>query len=75
MNAQDILIDFMLANIKPETLLDFKASDEAHDYMYDLIDKEKMGLATSAQKRELDQFMALEHLLRVVKSKARVYVA
>jgi hypothetical protein len=74
MNARDVLIEFLLANIEPEVLINFKASEEVHDHVYDLIDREKMGLATLADKNQLDQFMELEHLMRVVKAKARQYV-
>jgi hypothetical protein len=74
MSARDVLIDFMLANIKPEILIDFRASEEVHDHVYDLINREKTGLATLADKNQLDQFMELEHMMRVVKAKARQYV-
>ena len=65
------LIDFVVANIKPELISAFRASEESPNYAYDLLQKEKTGVATTEERDELDQFMQLEHTIRMMKAKAR----
>ena len=71
MNPFIELIDFVVANVKPEVILAFRASEESHTYAYDLLHKEKTGMATQAERDELDQFMQLEHIVRMMKAKFR----
>lgn len=62
MNPFIELIDFVVANVKPEAILAFRASEECHTYAYDLLHKEKIGMATQGERDELDQFVQLEHI-------------
>lgn len=71
MNPFDDLIDFVVANVKPEVIASFKASQETHNYVYNLLDKEKLGAATAEERSELDQFMHLEHIVRMIKAKSK----
>ena len=73
MNPYLILVDFMLTHIKPETMLQFRASEEMHDYFYGLLDKEKAGLATQEEIECINDFMNVEHILRLAKAKAKQY--
>lgn len=70
MNPFNDLIDFVVANVEPEVIIAFKVSEETHDYVYDLLYKEKAGLATAEERNEFDQFMQVEHIVRVMKAKA-----
>jgi hypothetical protein len=74
MNVYAEFIDFIVATIKPELIAEFKASEETHDYFYSLLNKEKAGLASDEERKKLDQFLQLEHILRMTKIKARQYV-
>lgn len=71
MNPFIELIDFVIANVEPEVIAAFRASEESHNYAYDLLHKEKIGVATDKERAELDQFHQLEHIVRMMKAKAR----
>ena len=73
MNPYLTLVDFILAHIKPETVLQFKATDEMHDHFYALLDKEKNGTATSDEVELINNFMNVEHIMRLAKAKAKQY--
>ncbi|RYF43047.1 MAG: hypothetical protein EOO38_19150 [Cytophagaceae bacterium] len=74
MNPYAELADFLLAHIKPETVLSFRATDEQHDHFYQLLEKEKSGSATAEDVDLIDKFMQVEHIMRLAKAKARQYV-
>lgn len=71
MNPFAELIDFGVDDVKPETLLAFRASEESHAYACDLLHKEKTGMVTQGERDETEQFIPLEHVARMMKAKAR----
>ena len=71
MNPYSILADFLIMHIKPEDILQFKASEEVHDYFYSLLEKEKMGAATQEEIQLINEFMNVEHILRLAKAKVK----
>lgn len=73
MNPYSTLVDFILTHVKPETILQFRASEEMHDYFYMLIDKEKSGTATQEEIELINNFMSVEHIMRLAKAKAKQY--
>ena len=73
MNPYLTLVDFILAHMKPETVLQFRASDEMHDHFYILLDKEKNGTATPEEIELINDFMSVEHIMRLAKAKAKQY--
>ncbi len=73
MNPYLTLVDFMLAHIKPEAMLQFRASEEMHDHFYGLLDKEKAGTATKEEIEHINHFMNVEHIMRLAKAKAKQY--
>lgn len=73
MNPYLLLADFIATHIDPETLANFKAPEDVHDYFYDLLEKEKLGLATNKETKEIEQFMSIEHILQTAKAKVEQY--
>lgn len=71
MNPYKELIEFVVANVPAEAIANFRASDELHDHVYSLIDKEKAGIATEEERKELDKFMDVERMIRSMKIKAK----
>ena len=65
------IIDFIAAGTTPETVVHFQPSREAQLRITDLIDREKSGHLSQAEKAELDHYVELEHILRMAKAKAR----
>ncbi len=77
MNPYKELISFIVSHISPEAITNFKASEDSHDHFYELLSREKAGIATEEERKEIDKFMEMEHLVRMIKiqSKKSVHVA
>jgi len=52
-------------------ILDFKPSEGARVRVWDLISREKEGVLTEEEKQELDHYAVVEHIMRLVKARAR----
>jgi hypothetical protein len=57
-----------------QNLVDFQPSDLVKERGADLIFQEKTGGLTTDEKTELDQYLLLEHLLRLAKARAHQYL-
>jgi len=69
------LIDFLVGACDPEELINFRPSAEAHEYLYELIDREREGKLSAEEAEELNRYMALDHIVRMLKAKARLRLA
>ena len=65
------IVDFIAAGTTPETVIDFRPSLEALQRVAALIEREKAGTLSQEEEAELDHFLELEHILRMVKARAR----
>jgi hypothetical protein len=70
MNVSDEILDFLVEQIPAQSLVDFRASDEARQRVWALIAKEKESGLLPEEKVELDDFLKLEHLVLLAKAKA-----
>lgn len=52
-------------------VLDFNPSEKARERVWDLVAREKLGELTEGEKFELDHYSQIEHLMRLVKARAR----
>jgi hypothetical protein len=73
--AYDEIIDFLARGTTPQSLIEFQPSDLAKERVADLIFREKNDSLTTDEKVELDQYMLLEHLLRLAKARAYGHLA
>ena len=73
--AYEEIIDFFAAGTTPESLIDFQPSEVAKERVADLIFREKTDDLTTDEKAELDQYLTLEHLLRLAKARAYQYIS
>ena len=73
MNPYSTLVDFILAHAPAEAVLQFRASEEMHDYFYMLLDKEKANTATKEEIEFIDNVMTVENIMRLAKAKAKQY--
>ena len=71
--AYDEIIDFIAAGTTPDSVARFEPSQRTKDYVADLIHKEKTTGLTPQESSELEQFMNLEHLMRLAKARARSF--
>ena len=72
--AYDELIDFIAAGSKPDDVVAYEPSQSAKNRVTDLIHKEKTDGLTAEEKSELDNYIQLEHIMRLAKARARRYV-
>lgn len=62
-----------IAMTNPAKVLTFRPSDETRKRVSELIEREKNEGISDDEKRELDYYMQLEHLMRMAKIFARKY--
>lgn len=72
--AYEEVIDFIAAGTTQQNVVDFRPSDSAQARVEDLLNREKEGELTSAEKSELDHYLQIEHLMRLAKARARDFL-
>ena len=65
----DEVIDF-IAGTSPEKVIAFRPSAKMQERVSMLIFKEKNASLTHAEKSELDNYLVIEHLMRMAKARA-----
>jgi hypothetical protein len=69
--AFDEIIDFITSAPQPEQILAFRPSPAIQNRLEDLLEKKRETSLSETEKHELDQFLLIEHLMRIAKAKAR----
>lgn len=67
--ATDEIVEFIAKEI-PEKILAFKASQKTKSRVFDLLFKQKNAELTEDEHAELNNFLVLEHLMRLAKARA-----
>ena len=70
----DEIVDFIASGTTPQSLIDFQLSEAAQERLEDLIYDAKNNVLTKEDKRELDHFLTIEHILTLAKAKAYSYI-
>lgn len=70
----DDFIDFLATGTTAESLIAFSLSPAAQDRLADLLDRAELGTLTADERSELDKVLVMEHLLRLAKAKAHLYL-
>jgi len=70
----DEIIDFIAGGTTPQSVIDFKLSHSAQERLEDLVYAHQTGELTPEGKKELDQFLTLEHIMRLAKARAYKYI-
>jgi hypothetical protein len=73
--AYEEIIDFIAAGTTPSRLIAFQPSEEVKARVTDLIHREKTTGLSSEESSELNQYLQLEHLMRLAKARARAHLA
>ncbi|EAW34608.1 hypothetical protein [Lyngbya sp. PCC 8106] len=72
--ASEELIDFIASGATPQQIISFQASQQIKERVADLIEREKTTGLSTEEKSELDRFLQLEHLMRLIKARAYQYI-
>ncbi|BBD60747.1 hypothetical protein NIES2109_35460 [Nostoc sp. HK-01] len=70
----DEIVDFIAAGTTPESVVKFQLSDSTKERLEYLVYQHKMGELTPEEKKELDHFLTLEHIMTLAKAKAHQYL-
>jgi hypothetical protein len=70
----DEIIEFIAGGTTPQSVIDFKLSNAAQDRLEDLVYAHQTGELTPEEKKELDQFLTLEHIMTLAKARAYKYI-
>jgi len=74
MNAYDELVEVIAAGPAAERIVQFRASEENQQRVADLLDREKNATLTPQETAELDRYLQFEHLVRLAKARAHLYL-
>ena len=70
----DEIVDFIASGTTPESVINFKLLDIAQERLDDLVYQHTMGDLTPLEKKELDTFLTLEHIMTLAKARACTYI-
>ena len=73
--AYEEIIDFIAAGTTPSRVVAFQPSQAVKDRVADLIHREKTTGLSPEESSELNQYLQLEHLMRLAKARARAHLA
>ncbi len=74
MNAYDEIIEFIAA-ASPQAVSGFQSSAKTRERVAVLLEKNNAGKLTESEILELDDYMKLEHIMRLAKARARQLLA
>jgi hypothetical protein len=70
-SMQDEVFRFLLSAPTPQQIIDFHASETAQQRLRYLLDANRNGLLSDAERAELDEASQINHFVMLLKAKAR----
>ncbi len=67
---QEEVLTFLLSSPTPQQIIEFQASDAAQQRLRDLLEANRQGTLTDAERAELDEASQLNHFVIRLKAKA-----
>jgi hypothetical protein len=71
----DEITDFLALIPTAEAILAFKPSEQLNQRLHELLDHAGEGALTDREQEELDEFLRMSHLLKMLKGKVRLKLA
>ncbi len=71
--AYDEIVELFARGSTPDEILRFRPSDEAQQRAHYLLEQNRRGELTDDEAAELEQLGQLEHLVQLVKARARLH--
>lgn len=72
--SYDEIVDLFARGASPAEVLAFRPSEETQERVRDLLDRNSADELTDDEAAELERFGELEHLMQLVKARAREYL-
>jgi hypothetical protein len=64
-----------IASLNPREVVAFRPSENAHQSIWAVIERQKSASFPSDERAELDHYIEIEHLMRLAKARARQLLA
>jgi len=74
-SAQDEVYEFLMSQPTAEQIIAFRPSPAAQERLEYLLDTHRNDHLTKEERFELDEYLKLEHFMRMLKIKAREKIA
>jgi hypothetical protein len=71
--AYDEMIDLFARGSSPRDVLDFRPSSSAQNRARYLLEQNRLGYLSAEEATELEKLGEVEHLMQLVKARARLY--
>jgi hypothetical protein len=71
----DEITDFLASIPTAEQIVAFKPSQRLNDRLHELLDRAGEGELTDSEQKELDEFLHVNHILKMLKGKVRLKLA
>jgi hypothetical protein len=75
LRAYDEIVDFIAAGPSSEPVASFQPSGATRHHVSELVAREKSTGLSPEETLELDQYLQIEHLMRLAKARARQRLA
>lgn len=69
---QDVVTDFLGSAPSLEEIAAYRLPDELQAWAHDLLEKNRSGSLTDEERHEMEAFRQIDHLLTLMKAKARL---
>jgi hypothetical protein len=69
--AYDEFVDFIAGGSTPQSVVDYRPSEETKIHVAELIRRQKVESLSPDETAELNQYLHIEHLMRLAKARAR----
>ncbi|HEX5869301.1 MAG TPA: hypothetical protein VFY65_02730 [Longimicrobium sp.] len=69
------VVDFIATGPTPDRIAAFRPSDAARKRVLELLQRQQTGEIQPQEASELDDYLQLEHLMRLIKDRARQHLA
>ncbi|HLV33523.1 MAG TPA: hypothetical protein VKY59_00355 [Spirillospora sp.] len=69
------IIDFLASTPTPEGIIAFRPSDHLEQRLRYLLEQNSNGALTAEERRELDEFLRMNHFMNMLKIRARQKLA
>lgn len=70
--AYDEVFEFLTSTPSPEQIIAFRPSEATQERLGYLLDQNRNDKLTTDERTELDEFMKIEHFMRMLKAKAHL---
>jgi len=69
--VKDVVTDFLATAPSREELIDYRLPDAFQERAHFLLDKNRGEGLTPAERQEMEEFIQIDHLMTLIKAKAR----